>query len=616
MKKRIIIITIFIAALVPAGYVADRYLSRPDRIRLDAERERLENARNAILMFTKDNARFPADLAELVPGYASEELLMFQPDIRKTAMEPLLWRPETGLLSWRSPLVVHGLLSRTELVSFEIPHLQVERDPISAENVFRQTPDQILLGAGDIIIEAELFQFMTYGWEIGEDQDASGQCYIHIREGTGDVEDGKVVDGFYVGGVEFDPEIRSGDFYNVGGDRRRIEARCYFMAPREGNYFVSVRTMSGPLHCSQAWALSINSGGHRADSGGAPFIWFWRTSGQLHVKKGLNYMSFVTHQDDVKIDQVLLTLQKPDLPGAVRRTFKGGHGVRILLPDSIPPVTMSLRASTLSISAGDDPQMAVFLRNNVLDDINATLNTSLDLPDGRRRERSYDIALTSAEILTKLPESLDLPRPLAMKEYTLRCELVVDSRVIQERTIVLFREYDWSVLGPLPFMKVEQSEAPEADEPLQDTYTFGGKSVRWLKYREEFTDYFCIMDFGRMFSGRKFDGMSDVSLYACTEVEAATGGRYLLKAQGDDNLVVWVNGERVVTIDAKGPPIRTARETEIDLKAGRNRILFRLNQKAGQWQAGIRIRTIDDQIADVTGVPFDEQTIDFYGNEK
>ena len=71
-----------------------------------------------------------------------------------------------------------------------------------------------------------------------------------------------------------------------------------------------------------------------------------------------------------------------------------------------------------------------------------------------------------------------------------------------------------------------------------------------------------------------------------------------------------------MTIDAKGPPIRTARETEIDLKTGRNRILFRLNQKEGQWQAGIRIRTIDDQIANVNGVPFDEQTIDFYGDEE
>ena len=94
--------------------------------------------------------------------------------------------------------------------------------------------------------------------------------------------------------------------------------------------------------------------------------------------------------------------------------------------------------------------------------------------------------------------------------------------------------------------------------------------------------------------------------------EADEDGEYLLKVQGDDNIVVWVNGARVIRITEKGPSIRTAREVKISLKKGRNRILFRLNQRQNQWQASIRIRTKDDKVANIKGIPFSEQETDFY----
>ena len=105
-----------------------------------------------------------------------------------------------------------------------------------------------------------------------------------------------------------------------------------------------------------------------------------------------------------------------------------------------------------------------------------------------------------------------------------------------------------------------------------------------------------------MFSGRTSNAMSDVCLYAFTEINAGREGIYLMKTLSDDNIVVWVNGKKTASITEKGPPIRTAQETRISLDKGKNQILFRLNQDGGQWQAGIRIRTEDDQIAEITGV--------------
>ena len=53
--------------------------------------------------------------------------------------------------------------------------------------------------------------------------------------------------------------------------------------------------------------------------------------------------------------------------------------------------------------------------------------------------------------------------------------------------------------------------------------------------------------------------------------------------------------------------IRSAAEFKVALKKGRNRVLFRLNQKDAQWQAAIRFRTTDDKLPGIKGIPFAQQ---------
>jgi hypothetical protein len=330
------------------------------------------------------------------------------------------------------------------------------------------------------------------------------------------------------------------------------------------------------------------------------------------LKKGTNRLSFRTNQDDVKVDQVVLATKDLALKENGITTFNGGYQQQPTLPETIPPVTLSLSTSTLTVTSRNDPKVTIYARKNVPGGIDAKLHVSLDIPGHRKRERSYDIKLTDSDVLRNFPCEIELPRPLEKKEYLLQCQLLMGREVVQERTLVLFHGYDWSILGPLPFMEVAQVCEPEKDIRPGNSYTFGGRSHVWQKYDETDTDQFCLMDFGRMFSGRTYHAIPNVSLYGYTEIEATVENDYLLKSQGDDNLVVWINGEEVVRITRYNETaIRNARETKVRLRAGRNRILFRLNQKEGQWQAGIRIRTVDDKIADVKGVPFARQDIAF-----
>jgi hypothetical protein len=461
-------------------------------------------------------------------------------------------------------------------------------------------------GPEDIVIEAENFQFMTYGWEIGESEKASAGCYIRMKEGVGDYESEAK--------IAHNPAVRSGDFYNITRDRRRIEARCYFMAPSGGRYFAAVRTMAHKNHCSNITFIRFNNGTQQTvgRNGTQPHVWLWHKIKEIQLNKGLNHLSFMAHQDDVKVDQVILS-RKPLIMGE-RRTavFTGGFQQSLPLTKDIKPVNLSLSTDTLAVTQNKKPHINVFIRKNTLEPIKAVLHLSIDLPDPAKRTETHTFNLPKNRGLSKFSYTIPFPEPLNKKEYLFRAELSIGSKPVQKRTLVLFHGYDWSVIGPLPYLKVTDQGSIEKNLRPDDGYLIKGDNFIWQKYREAFTDHFCLLDFKKMFLKEKKGPLEQVSLYAYTEVEAEEAGAYLLKVQGDDNIIVWINGIKIITIAEKGPPIRTARGQKIRLNKGRNRILFRLNQKKDQWQAGIRIRKEDDSVGNVKGIPFSTQNVNFY----
>lgn len=458
------------------------------------------------------------------------------------------------------------------------------------------------LGPEDIVVEAECFAFMTYGWEIGEDPGASGGRYIHMKEGVGDFESEDK--------IRADLTVRSGDFYNVSGDRRSLEARCPFTAPRAGRYFLAARTMAHARQCSNVTFVAVNGTRREAGRNGSrPFVWLWHEVAEVYLRKGSNTLSFMAHQDDVKVDQVILTRVRRPFLRLETRTFSGGCAERTSLPDETPPANISLSVATLAITADRDPGISVYVHRIVPGRLDARVAFTLELPGQENLEDSRSVRLTGSSDLVEVRWRAALPGALPRREYLVRCRLSVEGREIEERTLVLFRGYDWSVLGPLPYMALSDVGRPERDLRTEKEYRFEGRRFGWRAYSEDFTDHFGTMDFSRFFRGETL-ATGRAALYAYTEVRAREAGRYLLKAQGDDNLIVWINGRKAVTIAEHGPPIRTALEKVIRLKAGRNRILFRLNQVEGQWQAAIRIRTLDDHPADVEGIPFADQDIE------
>jgi hypothetical protein len=609
ITQKVLAALLLAAVMLAAGLAGDWLLSRPDRIRLDLEKERLRRLHDAILRFKLDRDDFPRDLSELIPAYASADLLRFRPSRRSRAEKAVRWDPRTGILDWSVPFRIDGLFPRDRNFVITIPNLRVAHDALAGVNVFHPVSAPRVLGPEDIVVEAELFQSLTYGWQIEESASASGNGYIHIKEGVGDI-----IDHIAAPYTEFDPKNRSGDFYNISGSNNRIEAQCFFEVPADGEYFLAGRTLAQRSKCSNVIRVQVDDKPESSlgDNNTEPFVWLWQTPSSrspvsVFLSNGVHRLKFHTYQDGVKVDQIVLSRKKLDFAGV--GIVAGGYPQTNRCLDQVPPLTLSLSVDTLTITESNNPTVFIYVRKACREEMQAKLQVSLDLPGGRERVREYPIALPADTPLIKFPCDVALPRPLDKKEYLLRCRLVAGDTISQERTVVLYHGYDWSVLGPLPFMNAEATGEVENASSLAPRYCFTNQTFSWQRYSDQFSDQFGVMDFGLMFCGRTFDPMNKAALYAYTEIDAARSGDYLLKAQGDDHLVVWVNGTKVASImHPHATAIRSASHVRVPLQAGRNRVLFRLNQFDSQWQAGIRFRTTDDTVADILGVPFARQS--------
>ena len=70
-------------------------------------------------------------------------------------------------------------------------------------------------------------------------------------------------------------------------------------------------------------------------------------------------------------------------------------------------------------------------------------------------------------------------------------------------------------------------------------------------------------------------------------------------------MLLWVDGRLIYRFDSDWdlPVTRAARRRRIRLTAGAHELRMRVNQTHTRWQAAVRIRTRDDDLSHVIGLP-------------
>jgi hypothetical protein len=144
----------------------------------------------------------------------------------------------------------------------------------------------------------------------------------------------------------------------------------------------------------------------------------------------------------------------------------------------------------------------------------------------------------------------------------------------------------WSILGPFPGADVDAELAPEKGVDLAATVKAGDRELTWTPHQTN--DPSGIVNLAAL-----LDPHENSTAYLYAEVSVEPAQDILLKCGSDDGIKVWLNGTEI----HRAPQPRSLRidedSVEAHLEAGVNKLLAKVVQGGGGWEACIRLTDRD-----------------------
>jgi len=221
---RNVFLLLLFSFLVVGTYVTDRWMTRSSRLGVDECHSNMISISDALLLHEQRHGQLPERLHHLVPAYVSGRML-YCTGVEGTGTPRLryIYSREERSIRDPAPHVLHGLWKRTaEVRSISVPIQPAISKPRAAPQLV-EPPD------GAIVLEAERFAWMNYGWEIKHDLKAGNGCILVNKEGVANKQAQE--QGF-------------GDYYNVGNNRAQCELYYRFRVPGAGEWFIQPRMMT------------------------------------------------------------------------------------------------------------------------------------------------------------------------------------------------------------------------------------------------------------------------------------------------------------------------------------------------------------------------------------
>jgi len=583
----------------------DRRLSRGDRL-VAAQRElAFYQVRDQALRYELERGALPDTLKDLVPAYLRADQL------ETNGKSLYLYDPNGRTLAQAEGDSIRGLVRRTRPpMSVALERPEGGRAPLKLEKV--ETPRPALItpqapavpevpGApeGSYVFEAEHFTDMNYGWEIHPDPECAGGAYLHAKEGMGN--------------GSGQAEYGVGDFYNVRGTTEITQLRYHIHLPQEGRYYVYGRLYTTAVPCSNYLMVSVDRGGPEIGGMGnkSPFRWHLSSMHRSPVKlvAGDHFLHVFMHEDGIRMDQFLFSpvpIPKAARGGKVfRANLTPGDGTAWKAKDG-PSLQLLFDLKSMVITPKTPPECKVALRRLRRTEGEAELRVVLEDAGPEQRE----VCLLEGGLdLGKLPEvsfvAIDFSRArladLPPREYLLRAELTSGGKQLASTHIPLMRPFSWEVSRQMDFLPNEEPGPLDGD-------LNGNRpdDAKWAPLKVTSWDHLGVMDFGLHTIGNSLHAPQSTMVYAQTRIRVPEDGDYLLKVQADDQMLLWLDGKEIYRHDHMRPVTRAAYRRRVHLRAGERRIRIRVNQNEGRWQASLRIRTQEDDLSGVTGLPLSE----------
>ena len=580
----------------------DHLLGREDRMEAARRQAALIEVRDQVLRYELEYGSPPKSLGVLVPGYLRRN------QIERDGRPLYEYDPEKRLIGQREGTLVRGLRSyRLSPVTAELPTPQGKTGRAVQKPSVTEKPTKTSLWTparlenalepppGSFVFEAEHFTATNYGWEIHPDPECSGGAYLHCKEGTGNTS-GQTLN-------------RMGDFYNIHSTSELTYLRYHLHVPKSGVYKVYGRMWTTGAHCSNYINVAVDRGGPEIGGMGntTPFRWVWSrmNGGPAILEAGDHFIHVFMHEDGIRLDQFLMTRSSFNWGGGeiYRTNFEPGRKTNWEITE-MKPVQISFDLKSMIITQKMLPECRVVLRRLRPSAERAQLRVVLH----SAASGGAELLITEQEIeLAELPEISFLPldfkslplSELPRREFLLKAELKVGDKLLSEVHQPLMKPFQWEVLGPLEFLSNDEPGPCDADSEPESVKN------EWNKLKDSSWDHYGVMDWGLHAIGNSLHAPDSQTIYARTRIRVPAAGDYLFKIQADDQMLLWLDGKQIYRHDYEAPVTRAAYRIKVHLEKGDHRLRMRVNQISDRWQASLRIRTENDGLSDVVGLPGD-----------
>src|SRR6266540_2562124 len=167
------------------------------------------------------------------------------------------------------------------------------------------------------------------------------------------------------------------------------------------------------------------------------------------------------------------------------------------------------------------------------------------------------------------------PEPVYVKKAT-RVETIVASLKASGLPAL---DGSWHIIGPFDGgddQGFDTAYPPEMEIDLQKTYA--GKDGRKIAWKE-----FVGFKVGEVNNLKRFKDNDHACVYLLHEFESPEAVTLPVSLGSDDSLAVWLNGERLLSQNVVRSAAPDQDRATLKVKAGKNRLLVKVGNVAGEW---------------------------------
>jgi len=427
--------------------------------------------------------------------------------------------------------------------------------------------------AGEIVFEAEHCLALRPNLEIHREKGASGGLAVGTFEGGGG-------NHTWLGGMNSSIDIGTCEYP--------------FRLERAGSYVVWARAWWSD-GCGNSILVSVDGRGRHAagdEHGEDPVIhrWHWVPSDPFTLAGGEHVLNVMAKEDDVRIDQWCIAPAGWKPKGAGR---PGEAPEPAMEPNYVPrrakPVSgdldMGLWRRSEVVDSRGRIELVAYVRRSATD----AAKVGLRVDSGEKRPEGVgptelEVALPEGRVLVPVPVTVTYPADSPRSEKVIRVTLLSGKVEVAQREVVVTRPWRWHILGRLkPGVELDERlgrgtgvdlGAAVPRELLRDGEKPG--AARWEEAKSE-----TLFDrYGRIDFERYYGLTVGATAYLYAEVHSPREQTVKSFMNNDDDVRVYLNGDRVFTKAGGHPAEGFLWRTEFRMRKGTNRFLVRVGQSS------------------------------------